>query len=100
MLFWKFNRKLFSTSTQDTFASNPQYFLSFEASDVDGDADKCTVVVSLIQKSSMNRTFSRRAGVESQCIGFRIFQVTYICANIPKILILSLPMLFCVMFCP
>ncbi len=58
-----------------SFASNPQYFFDFTASSVDGDADKCTVVVSLIQRTAC-RAFTRKEGVGKFCIGFRVYKVS------------------------
>ncbi|CAG9797112.1 unnamed protein product [Chironomus riparius] len=56
----------------DTFHRNPQYVMKLEDPDEDDDIDKCTVIVSLMQKY---RRMKRSIGLDFLTIGFEIYQV-------------------------
>lgn len=56
----------------DTFHRNPQYVMKLEDPDEDDDIDKCTVIVSLMQKY---RRMKRSVGLDFLTIGFEIYQV-------------------------
>lgn len=56
----------------ETFHRNPQYIMKLEDPDEDDDFDKCTVIVSLMQKY---RRMKRSMGLDFLTIGFEIYKV-------------------------
>lgn len=56
----------------DSYHHNPQYIMKLEDPDEEDDEDKCTVLVSLMQK---NQRRKRTLGLDFLTIGFEIYRV-------------------------
>lgn len=68
----------------ESYPNNPQYFIEFDEADEDGDPEKCTVLIALMQK---NRRAKKKEGVGALSIGFTIYPViilTHCLANITR----------------
>ena len=61
----------------DTYWMNPQYFVCLRDSD-DDDNDKCTLVVSLMQKYTRVRKTVEKSDDTESPIGFDVFKVAMI----------------------
>lgn len=59
-------------NNRDTFHYNPQYILQLEQPDHDSDDEKCSLVLSLMQKNRRNK---KKFGLELLTIGFKVFQL-------------------------
>lgn len=59
------------TLFSETFSRNPQYIITLKETD-DGNPDKCTLVIGLMQK---NRRSQYHLGKSNLVIGFYIFKV-------------------------
>lgn len=77
LLLFRVSLNIHFSCCAGSFSCNPQYFFNFEASAEDGDPNKCTVIISLIQKMGKRSSSSNGGSGQNrpETIGFRMFKV-------------------------